>query len=157
MMAADRPAIWLVAGVRTPFVGVDGPFAHRDSLSLSVPVVQAMAARMTGSIDFAVWGAVAANLAYGNLAREVWLESKLDPHAPTFTTVMQCSTSMVGVFEAAGMMDPRASHRGGAECLLFFDYQPLRSSPVSASPSTCPTGIACRAFDHRPAAASHAA
>lgn len=53
MMADDRPAIWLVAGVRTPFVGVDGPFAH-----------------------------------YGNLAREVWLESKLDPRVPTFTTIM---------------------------------------------------------------------
>ncbi|MBV8512196.1 MAG: acetyl-CoA C-acyltransferase, partial [Xanthobacteraceae bacterium] len=31
-------------------------------------------------------------------------EAKLDPHVPTFTTVMQCSTSMVGVFEAAGML-----------------------------------------------------
>jgi len=44
------------------------------------------------------------NLAYANLAREVWLEAKLDPHVPTFTTIMQCSTSMVGVFEAAGML-----------------------------------------------------
>ena len=54
MIATDKPTIWLAAGVRTPFVGVDGPFAHRDSLSLSVPVVQAMAARVAGSIDFAV-------------------------------------------------------------------------------------------------------
>jgi acetyl-CoA C-acetyltransferase len=104
MMAADKPEIWLAAGVRTPFAGVDGPFAHRDSLALSVPVVQAMAARVTGAIDFGVWGAVVGNLAYANLAREVWLESKLDPHVPTFTTIMQCSTSMVGVFEAAGIM-----------------------------------------------------
>jgi acetyl-CoA C-acetyltransferase len=104
MMTTDKPEIWLAAGVRTPFVGVDGPFAQRDSLALSVPVVQAMAARATGAIDFGVWGAVVGNLAYANLAREVWLESKLDPHVPTFTTIMQCSTSMVGVFEAAGIM-----------------------------------------------------
>jgi len=104
MMATDQAEIWLAAGVRTPFVGVDGPFAQRDSLALSVPVVQAMAARVTGAIDFGVWGAVVGNLAYANLAREVWLESKLDPHVPTFTTIMQCSTSMVGVFEAAGIM-----------------------------------------------------
>jgi acetyl-CoA C-acetyltransferase len=103
-MANDKLSIWLAAGVRTPFVGVDGPFAHRDSLSLSVPVVQAMAERANGAIDFGVWGAVIPNLAYANLAREVWLEAKLDPHAPTFTTIMQCSTSMVGVFEAAGML-----------------------------------------------------
>src|ERR1700683_346938 len=104
MMAAGKSEVWLAAGVRTPFVGVDGPFAHRDSLALSVPVVQAMAARGTGAIDFGVWGAVVGNLAYANLAREVWLESKLDPHVPTFTTIMQCSTSMVGVFEAVGIM-----------------------------------------------------
>jgi acetyl-CoA C-acetyltransferase len=100
----DEQAIWLAAGVRTPFVGVDGPFARRDSLALSVPVVQAMADRANGPIDFGVWGAVAVNLAYANLAREVWLEAKLDPHVPTFTTIMQCSTSMVGVFQAAGML-----------------------------------------------------
>jgi acetyl-CoA C-acetyltransferase len=59
---------------------------------------------VSGPIDFGVWGAVVPNLAYANLAREVWLEAKLDPHVPTFTTVMQCSTSMVGAFEAAGML-----------------------------------------------------
>jgi acetyl-CoA C-acetyltransferase len=100
----DEKTIWFGAGLRTPFVGVDGPFAHRDSLALSVPVVQAMAPLAVGQIDFAVWGAVVGNLAYANLAREVWLEAKLDPHVPTFTTIMQCSTSMVAVFEAAGIL-----------------------------------------------------
>jgi acetyl-CoA C-acetyltransferase len=103
-MAPNEKTIWLAPGVRTPFVGVDGPFAHRDSLALSVPVVQAMASLASGPIDFAVWGAVAVNLAYANLAREVWLEAKLDPHVPTFTTIMQCSTSMAGVFEATGIL-----------------------------------------------------
>jgi hypothetical protein len=54
-MPDDRDAVWLAAGLRTPFVGVDGPFANRDSLTLSVPVVQAMAPKVNGSIDFAVW------------------------------------------------------------------------------------------------------
>jgi acetyl-CoA C-acetyltransferase len=63
-----------------------------------------MASRASSSIDFAVWGSVVLNLAYANLAREVWLEAKLNPRVPTFTTIMQCSTSMVGVFEAAGML-----------------------------------------------------
>jgi acetyl-CoA C-acetyltransferase len=103
-MVSSEKTIWLAAGVRTPFVGVDGPFAHRDSLALSVPVVQAMTERANGPLDFGVWGAVIPNLAYTNLAREVWLEAKLDPHVPTFTTIMQCSTSMVGVFEAAGIL-----------------------------------------------------
>jgi acetyl-CoA C-acetyltransferase len=76
----------------------------RDRKALSVPVVEAMASRASSSIDFAVWGSVVLNLAYANLAREVWLEAKLNPRVPTFTTIMQCSTSMVGVFEAAGML-----------------------------------------------------
>src|SRR6201981_3297913 len=112
--------MWLAAGGRTPFVGVDGPFAHRDALALSVPVVQAMASRASGPIDLSVWGAVVLNLAYANLAREVWLEAKLDPHVPTFTTVMQCSTSMVGVFEAAGMLGARRANLalvGGVESM----------------------------------------
>jgi acetyl-CoA C-acetyltransferase len=103
-MANDKPQVWLASGLRTPFVRVDGALAQRDQLALSVPVVQAMAERASGAIDLGVWGAVALNLAYSNLAREVWLEAKLDPHVPTFTTIMQCCTSMVGAFEAAGML-----------------------------------------------------
>src|SRR5271163_4220424 len=118
-MPSDGQAIWLVSGLRTPFVNVDGPFAKRDALTLSVPVVQAMAQQANGPIDFGVWGAVVLNLAYNNLAREIWLESKLDPHVPTFTTIMQCSTSMAGVFEAAGMLGQRASLAivGGVESM----------------------------------------
>jgi acetyl-CoA C-acetyltransferase len=96
--------VWLLSGMRTPFVRVDGPLAHRDSLALSVPVAQAMAGRARGAIDFGVWGTVAPNLAYHNLAREVWLEAGLDPHRPTFSTSMACSTSMMAAFEAASLI-----------------------------------------------------
>ncbi len=47
-MANDVQNVWLVAGLRTPFVAVDGPFAGRDSLGLSVPVVKAMARQVSG-------------------------------------------------------------------------------------------------------------
>ena len=118
-------AIWLAAGLRTPFVAVDGPFANRDSLSLSVPVVQAMAQQVNGPIDFGVWGSVVVNLAYTNLAREIWLDSKLDPHVPIFTTVMQCSTSMVAAFEAAGMLGQRRvalALVGGVESMSRVEF-----------------------------------
>jgi acetyl-CoA C-acetyltransferase len=114
------PAIWIAAGLRTPFVRVDGPFAGRDALALSVPVVQAMVRQVSGPIDFAVWGSVALDLAYSNLAREVWLEAGLDPHVPSFTTIMQCGTSMVGAFEAAGLLVQRGEGlalAGGVESM----------------------------------------
>ena len=119
-MPNSGQTVWLAAGLRTPFVAVDGPFADRDSLALSVPVVLSMAPQVNGPIDFAVWGSVVLNLAYANLAREVWLESKLEPHVPTYTTIMQCSTSMVGVFEAAGMLGQRRAQLalvGGVESM----------------------------------------
>jgi acetyl-CoA C-acetyltransferase len=118
-------AVWLAAGLRTPFVAVDGPFANRDSLSLSVPVVQAMARQVDGPIDFGVWGSVVVNLAYANLAREIWLDSKLDPHVPTFTTVMQCSTSMVAAFEAVGILGARRAALamvGGVESMSRVEF-----------------------------------
>jgi len=45
-------------------------------------------------------------------------QAKLEPHVPTFTTVMQCSTSMVGVFEAAGMLG-----RAGRSLALVGAYK----------------------------------
>lgn len=78
--------------------------AARDAIAMSVPVVTAMAAQARGPVDLAVWGSVAPNLGYSNIAREVWVDARLDVRVPTFSTVMACSTSMVAAFEAAAML-----------------------------------------------------
>jgi acetyl-CoA C-acetyltransferase len=114
--------VWLAAGLRTPFVKVDGPLARYDAISMSVPLAQAMVARLAGGKpDFAVWGTVIPNLTWSNIAREVLLDAGLDPTIPAFSTVMACSTSMVGVFEAAGMIAPEAGRDlalvGGVEAM----------------------------------------
>ena len=110
--AMNQP-IYLACGLRTPFLRVDGPFAGRDAVALSVPVVSAMAGQVRGPIDFGVWGSVAPNLGYSNIAREVWVDARLDARVPTFTTVMACSTSMVAAFEAASLLG-----RGGGALAL---------------------------------------
>ncbi|NKF23000.1 acetyl-CoA C-acyltransferase [Solimonas marina] len=99
-----RSETWLAAGLRTPFAKVDGALAARDAIGLSVPVVQAMLAQGTRP-DFAVWGSVVPNLTWSNLAREVLMEAGAPPTIPAFSTIMACSTSMVGSFEAAGMLN----------------------------------------------------
>jgi acetyl-CoA C-acetyltransferase len=129
-MNAEAPAVWLTAGLRTPFARVDGPLAQRDALGLAVPVAQAMAAQTTGPIDLGVWGWVATTLLYSNLAREVWLEAGLDPHVPTFTTILQCCTSMAGTFEAAGIL-----RRGGPALALVGGSESLSRIQVGLSPS----------------------
>ena len=71
-----------------------------------MPVAKAMAAQLPagGRPDLVVWGTVAPNLGWSNIAREVVIDAGVDPATPAFSTVLACSTSMVAVFEAAGML-----------------------------------------------------
>ena len=98
--------IWLATGVRTPFARVDGALRALDAIDLSVPVAQAMAAQLPGGArpDLLVWGTVAPNLGWSNIAREVLIQAGLDQSTPAFSTVLACSTSMAAVFQASGML-----------------------------------------------------
>jgi acetyl-CoA C-acetyltransferase len=113
--------IWLAAGVRSPFAKVDGSLSKFDAISLSVPVVRHMIDQLGGAKpDFAVWGTVLPNLTWSNIAREVLMDAGVAPTIPAFSTVMACSTSMVGAIEAAGMIDDidrSLALVGGVECL----------------------------------------
>jgi acetyl-CoA C-acetyltransferase len=98
--------IWIASGVRTPFAKVDGALQGLDALELSVPVARHMVEQLKGGRpDFAVWGAVVPSLMWSNIAREVLMDAGIDPATPAFSTVMACSTSMMGAIEAAGMID----------------------------------------------------
>ncbi len=112
---------WLVAGVRTPFARVDGALRACDALALSVPVAKAMAAQLPAGErpDLVVWGTVVPNLGWSNIARELVVMAGIDPSTPAFSTVLACSTSMVAVFEAAGMLreDLALALCGGTESM----------------------------------------
>jgi acetyl-CoA C-acetyltransferase len=116
-----REPIWIAAGVRTPFGRVDAGLAAMDAVALSVPVAKAMGAQlaMGGRPDLMVWGTVAPNLGWSNIAREVLIDAGLDQTIPAYTTVLACSTSMVGTFEAAGMLggDLALALVGGVESM----------------------------------------
>jgi acetyl-CoA C-acetyltransferase len=106
MRTASSPEIWFAAGVRTPFAKVDGPLGRFDAIGLSVPVVRHMIGELRNATpDFAVWGTVVPNLTLSNIAREVLMDAEVAPTIPAFSTVMACSTSMIGAIEAAGMID----------------------------------------------------
>ncbi len=110
--------VYLSPGLRTPFVKAGGPFARLSSLALSVPPVQAMAARARP--DFLVWGQVIPDPTISNIARELVFEAGLDPAIPAFSTVLACSTSFVGVLQAAGMVGRGSNHLalvGGVETM----------------------------------------
>ena len=121
---------WLVAGVRTPFARVDGPLRKRDTISLSVPVAEAMAKQLAapGRPDLVVWGTVMQSLAVSNIAREVVIDAKIDPSTPAFSTVLACSTSMVAVFEAAGML------RNGLDLALCGGVESMSRVQIGLTP-----------------------
>jgi acetyl-CoA C-acetyltransferase/acetyl-CoA acyltransferase len=94
--------VFVAAGLRTPFGRGGGALANHDAISLSVPVVKAMAAH--AEPDLVVWGTVIPNLGWSNIAREIWLDAGLNPNVPAFSVVLACSTSMTAAFAAAGML-----------------------------------------------------
>ena len=108
---------YLVPGVRTAFCKVEAQHKHSDAIQLSIPVAQAMA--NIARPDLMVWGTVIPSLRWSNIAREIMADAKLDPTIPAYSTVQACSTSMVGVFEAAGMLSDHAPLAlvGGVEAM----------------------------------------
>jgi acetyl-CoA C-acetyltransferase len=113
--------VWIAPGLRTAFAKSDGPLRSMDAIALSVPVVHAMIGQLGGGLpDFAVWGTVLPNLTWSNIAREVLLDAGVGATVPAFSTVMACSTSMIGAIEAASMLDDRGRSLalvGGVESL----------------------------------------
>ena len=101
-MSRFAEPVFVAAGLRTPFGRGGGALAAYDAVSLSVPVVQAMAAQ--AEPDLLVWGTVIPNLGWSNIARETWLDANLSPTVPAFSVVLACSTSMTATFAAAGML-----------------------------------------------------
>lgn len=114
-------AIWILPGLRTVFAKSDGPLRSMDAIALSTPVVRAMLEQLQGGLpDFAVWGTVLPNLTWSNVAREAFLDAGLGSTVPAFSTIMACSTSMMGAIEASGMLDDRGRSLalvGGSESL----------------------------------------
>ncbi|HEY5336925.1 MAG TPA: acetyl-CoA C-acyltransferase [Rhizomicrobium sp.] len=110
--------VFIVPGVRTPFVKAGTAFAGHTAIELSIPVLKAMNARTTP--DFVIWGQVIPDATVTNIARELIFEAKMSPNIPAFSTVMACSTSFIGTIEASGMMGRSDLHLalvGGVETM----------------------------------------
>ncbi|APZ98930.1 acetyl-CoA acyltransferase [Sphingopyxis sp. QXT-31] len=120
--------IFIAPGLRTPFGRGGGALADHDAISLSVPLVQAMAAKARP--DLFVWGTVIPSLGWSNIGREIWLDAKLDPTVPAFSAVLACSTSMIAAFAAAGMLG------GSAELALVGGAEVMSSPPIGLKPAS---------------------
>jgi acetyl-CoA C-acetyltransferase/acetyl-CoA acyltransferase len=130
-MTRFKQDVYLAAGLRTPFGRGGGHLAHYDALTLSVPVVQAMAKQLANERpDVLLWGTVIPNLGWSNLAREIWLDAKLDPTVPAFSVVLACATSMTAAFSAAGMIGP------GVDVALVGGSETMSRPPIGLTVAT---------------------
>ena len=114
--------IWLAAGVRTPFAKVDGALAGYDAIELSVPVARHMVDLLKGGKpDFVAGASSCPNLTFSNIAREVLMDAGIDATDPRLLDRHgRARTSMMGAFEAAGMIDGDARNLalvGGVDSL----------------------------------------
>lgn len=115
-------SVFVAAGLRTPFGRGGGALASYDAIGLSVPVAQAMAG--IAEPDLVVWGSVIPNLGWSNIAREMWLDAKLNPNIPAFSVVLACSTSMTAAFSAAGMLG------GGIDLTMVGGAEVMSRPPI---------------------------
>ncbi len=137
--------VFLVAGVRTPFVKGGGVFAQYDALAISAPVAKAMAARARP--DFIIWGEVIPEATVSNIARELVFAAGLDPTIPAVSTVLACSTSFMGMVEASGMIG-----RGGAHLALVGGAETMSHVPIALKTTVADRLIAT--FPRDPAGAA---
>lgn len=117
--------VFLAAGLRTPFGRGGGALSGYDALTLSIPVVQAMSKQLANQRpDLVVWGTVIPSLGWSNLAREIWLDAKLDPSVPSYSAVLACATSMTAAFSAAGMIG------SGTDVVMVGGSEVMSRAPI---------------------------
>lgn len=139
--------VFLVAGVRTPFLKAGTGFANETPLTLSAPVMQWMAEQTRP--DLVVWGQVIPSLTLSNIAREAALDAGLDPTIPAYSTQLACSTSMMGAIQVSGLVG-----RGGLELALVGGVEQMSRSPIALDERVSARLAALAASD--PAAAMQA-
>jgi acetyl-CoA C-acetyltransferase len=141
--------IYLVPGVRTPFVKAGGVYAPRSALELSTPVAQAMTAR--AQTDFIAWGQVIPDPGLSSIGRELIFEAGLDPRIPAYSTIMACSTSFMATLQAAGMIGS-----GGMHLALVGGVESISHVPIALKYKVAEVLLGEFARDPRAAAAAFA-
>lgn len=108
--------IWLVSGLRTPFVKENKELKDVSAIELSVAVVNSMKQKEQISPNYLAWGTVVPNLTYSNIARDIVLESELVDQTIAFSMTMACASSILSTIQLALMItDDQTAISGGVE------------------------------------------
>lgn len=96
MSQGQKPAVAIVAGLRTPFAKQSTLFKNLSALELGTLVVSELLDRLSlpkGTVEQVVYGQVAPSLSAPNIAREIVLATGLSPATDAFSVSRACATS----------------------------------------------------------------
>ena len=132
-----QSAVFVLPGLRSPFVKIDRELGGHDALALSAPVIQQTVAGESGpgrrhadSIDLVLWGTVIPSLSVSNWGREVWFDSGLNPAVPGQGVVQACATSLAAATQAAGQISA-----GRANLILCGGVESMTNTQIGLSRS----------------------
>ncbi|MEN8041131.1 MAG: acetyl-CoA C-acyltransferase FadI [Actinomycetota bacterium] len=131
MSPAQARRVAIVDGLRTPFVKSSTVFRDLTTLDLANSVVAELVARTgvdTATVDQVIYGAVVADVAAPNIAREIVLAGPFPESVEAFSVSRACATSTQAVVSGA-----QAILLGDADIVIAGGADSLSKPPITYS------------------------
>ena len=123
--------VGIVAGLRTPFYKSGTAYRDLSALDLGAAVVNELLARhqvAAGDVDQLVFGAVVAEVAAPNIAREIVLRNNMPASVDAFSVSRACATSTQSIVSGA-----QAIMNGDADVVIAGGTDSLSKPPITYS------------------------
>jgi acetyl-CoA C-acetyltransferase len=131
-MTTEKEPIYIVDGVRTPFIkakGQRGPFSAADLGVIAASQLFLKNPILPTSIDEVVAGCVMPSENEANIARIMGLRLGCGEDVPAFTVARNCGAGMQAVDSAM-----HAIQSGRSECVLVIGTEAMSRAPLICSP-----------------------
>ena len=129
MTPREKRRVAIVGGLRTPFVKSATTFKELSALDLAAANMTELLARSPLShddVDLVIFGAVVADVAAPNIAREVALRSGLPARVDAYSVSRACATSTQAIVDGA-----RAIIEGSADVVIAGGADSLSRPPIT--------------------------
>ncbi len=132
MANSKSTRVAILGGIRTPFAKAGTVFAHLSALDLAIHAVNGLLERYQvddAAIDEIIFGTVAANPAIPHLAREIVLQSDLDPSIRALSVGSNCVTGISAIETASARIST-----GHADLVIAGGTESMSNPPVALGP-----------------------
>ena len=133
----------VVAGLRTPFMKAGSRFRNLSTLDLGAMVTNELLQRSSldpGQVDQVIAGAVVADVAAPNIAREIVMRCNMPASVDAYSVSRACATSTQAIVNGA-----RAILLGDADIVLAGGSDTLSKPPITYDPKVVDALMAANA------------